>query len=213
MAIERGFRRIVTVFSIAALCLGLAFTALLVGAWAWTNHIEKQTGATLVAEGCVFANREPPAELRLEPLGARRWRVTIPERGYTAVYVVKADRELSAEEVMGSVRAVPRDFEAGLGRRHPTPGIEVVNCLFLSEAMYAVDRAEPSMRLFLWWLERSGVLWAMAWLSVPGFAFQHEWLLVPATLIPALLCTGAVAAIPWGLFYLVRWIAQGFTRP
>ena len=209
MALERGFRRIVLAFSLVAFAVGLAFSIVLAVAWGWTLSLDRQRVAALAEAGCPGEGQPSPAELSLMELNARRWRVTIPQRGYSEAYVITSNHALSRADVMGAISAPISDADFMQPRRHPTSGVELLDCTLENARLVSARDARVSNRLIYWWMERPGVMWSIAWTVFAGFD-KHPWLIVPATIISPLLVLGAVAAIPWAVFYFVRWVAQGF---
>ena len=211
MALERGFRRIVVVVSIALLSAGLLFTTLLTVAIMWALHLDARREASMVAEGCPPDNEKLPPELTVRSLGSGRWRVTFPEKGYTDTYIVITARDLSPNEVIKAAQAPPRETDLTFGRRHPAPEIEVINCILENLSLSRANQDDPSNRLISWWMGQPAVLLSMAWIFLTRLQ-KYTWPLWPAMLIPALVLTTVAAAIPWGVFYLIRWIARGFAR-
>jgi hypothetical protein len=133
------------------------------------------------------------------------------EGQYTYDYVVIAERDLSPDEVFKAAQAVPSAAELGRGRRRPMPAIEVVDCIAESTEIAAAQAEALSNRVIGWWMKRPGVVWSMTWLAVPGLGDRHPWLVVPAIVISPLVLFGLMAAIPWAVFYPIRWIVRGFT--
>jgi hypothetical protein len=211
MTLERGFRRMVLGSSLTALACGLAFSIVLAVACFGAFRLEWKRQAMLAAEGCPSDNEPLVTEVTSKALGNRRWRVSIPRGQYTYDSVVIAERDLSPDEVLKAAQSVPSAAELGRGRRRPMPAIEVVDCIMESKEIAAAQAEALSNRVIGWWMKRPGVVWSMTWLAVPGLGDRHPWLVVPAIVISPLILWGAVAAIPWALFYPIRWIARGFS--
>jgi hypothetical protein len=210
LAVERGFRRIVFVISTALLIGGLIFTVLLTAAIVWTLRLDSQREASMAAEGCPPETEKPPSQLVVKSLAPGRWRVTFPEKDYTDTYIVITTRELSPDQVVRVAQAPPKEADS-IGRRHPAPDIEVIICILENLTLSRANDDAPSNRLISWWTAQPAVLLSMAWIFFARLE-KYTWLLWPAMLIPALVMTAVAAAIPWGVFYLIRWIARGFAR-
>jgi hypothetical protein len=220
MTIEGGSRRIATLLSLTALSSGVLFTVLLAAASAWSLHLERQERARLEAEGCPLTPEDErravlPAVEVAEP---NRWRVILGERPPTAgrwpyragAYVIIAGRQLTEVEVLEAARASDRDRgSTDLARWHPSPGVEVIDCVMesveISRARYATAVSSP---LIDCWTAQGAGLYLRSWMNVVPLA---RWVFVAGTLISALMLTAIAAGLPWGVFYLVRWIARGFT--
>src|SRR5262245_5726866 len=99
MTPERGFRRIVTVLSLAALVGGLAFTTALWVASLLIERHEREFKQAYAELGCVQDRHEKPSVTRLRgtPATGYRWRVAIPYR---------SQPELTKEEYL---RMSPRE--------------------------------------------------------------------------------------------------------
>jgi hypothetical protein len=214
MTLERGFRRIVNVLSLTVLGCGVLFLLLLAGAGAGQLRLDKQREAQLVAEGCPADSQtgsHAPAGAVLD-VGLNRWRVTLAERDYTSTLVVTAQRRLTHAEVFEAVQAAPGGSWVGLSRKYPVPGIEVVDCILESLEISRSQESAPSSRLINWWMNQPVLFLPMVWvLLLPKSVTSQPWLIVTIALLSGLALTGAVAALPWGTFYLIRWIAHGFT--
>ena len=129
----------------------------------------------------------------------------------TTVYVVTSDHDLTPIQVVRFAQAFKTP---DLGSVHsPTPGIEVLSC----------DREALSFggttSLLDWAMNQPKIAWiliaplfAVVWLPFlsPGYTWP-AWFyvaeLVSAPVLVALLALG----ILWSLFFLIRWIARGFS--
>ena len=207
MTIEGGSRRIATLLSLTALSSGVLFTVLLAAASAWSLHLERQERARLEAEGRPLT---PEDERRavlpaVEVAGPNRWRVILGERPPTAgrwpyragAYVIIAGRQLTEVEVLEAARASDRDRgSTDLARWHPSPGVEVIDCVMesveISRARYATA---VSSQLIDWWTEQGARLYLRSWMNVLPLA---RWVFVAGTLISALMLTAIAAGLPWG---------------
>jgi hypothetical protein len=62
----------------------------------------------------------------------------------------------------------------------------------------------------MWWLRQPLFLYSTGWVInvLPDSDFY--WLLPILMVLSALILTAIAAGVPWGVFYLMLWIAQGF---
>jgi hypothetical protein len=214
VTLERGFLRTVKVLSLTILGCGVLFLLLLAGAGAGQLRLDKQREALLVAEGCPADTEatRTSSSIVVTAIGPKRWRVMSPQSGYTSISVVNAQRELTQQEILQAIQRVVAWTGSLERQRDPATGIEVVDCILESLAISRTQESALSNRLINWWISQPVLFLPMAWvLLLPKSVTSQPWLIVSIALLSGLALTSAAAALPWGTFYLIRWIAHGFT--
>jgi len=212
MNLERGFRRITTVVSLAVIGCGAVLSILLIWASISAWDLNKERERTLISEGCQpEEQKETTKMVQVIPLDSQRWRVTIPENDYTTTLVVRSQEKLSLTEVVRFAQAPPSEYDKDnpdLARKHPIPGIEVIDCT-LEEMNISRGQRETALssRLLYWWIGHPLFLYSSGWIiSILHF----NWVFAAVTILSPIILSFFVAALLWMVFYLIRWIASGF---
>lgn len=144
-------------------------------------------------------------------LGAGSLACHHPEKGYTSSSIVLTQRVLSDKEVVRCAEAPSTGADITLGRRHPAPGVEIIDCILEGSSLSRANNEAPSSRFISWWMSQPVIAVSIVWVFIVGL--EKQWLFWVAMVVSALALIAIAATVPWGAFYLLRWIARGFARP
>jgi hypothetical protein len=214
MNLERGFRRVTTVISLAVIGCGVLFSVALIWAWIMASRLDNELEKTLAAEGCPSQQEKQLVKSTqvVVVLGSGRWRVMIPRGNYVDAYVVNSNRDLSSTEVVRAAQSGPSVSDLNIPdvtRTHPAAGVEVIDCILESAEIFKAQSNARSSRLIKWWVGQPLFLYSTGWV-VGVLPDSFDWLLPILMVLSALILTAIAAGVPWGVFYLMLWVAQGF---
>lgn len=134
--------------------------------------------------------------------------VQVPQHISISTYVVSTERDLTEIEIVRAAQGT--DLASPLATQSPKPGIEVLDCGQMYLNLWEAEKASFPNRLVEWWFKQPLGLFSMVSLMVLFGSGTPDWLLVAAMTISPLLAALVAAAVPWGVFYLLRWIVRGF---
>ncbi len=206
MTLERGLRRTLLVLSMILLASGVTSLSALAAAAAWSARLDRQMAARVAAEGCppeigMGRGFEYDGGIKTSPVVSRlsgpRWRIAIPKHGHTYFYVLRTSRELTDAQMV----RIADDGKA-------LPGVEVLDCLLTTMDFSRQNQASSANRLILWWIERP-FMWVLLWPFVTFTSLEAAF--VSAVIVSPLVIAVGLTALTWGLFYVVRWVARGFS--
>jgi hypothetical protein len=217
VTLERGFRRILIVVSAALLGLGSICLLLLAAAWGWSSHLDRAMAARVADEGCppqvaMCGGHAYDGGVKGSPVVTRlsqsRWRVAVPKQGSTSFYVVNTRRDLTDSQMVTIADNRPASVDFMASRWQALPEVEVVDCLWATHEIGEQNRAAVSSRFVTWWMDRPFV-WVVLWPVAMWMPLDAT--LALATITSPLILASAATALLWAMFYVLRWIARGFT--